>query len=387
MFASRTNWNTDPNAISLELAEMRSRGRDFLDLTETNPTRCGFEIPGQEILQPLTDDRALTYAPLPRGLKESREAISAYYGRSGHPVDADRLFVVAGTSEAYGFLFKLLLEPGETVLVPSPSYPLLSFLADIHDVKLKPYPLHYDGRWWLDLAALRDSIDSSCRAIVSIHPNNPTGSYLDTEEMQGLRDLAGASDLALIVDEVFYDYAIVRNDPPRSVSSDDVLTFTLNGISKTLGLPQMKLSWIAINGPPVSVDEACERLEIIADTYLSVSTPIQLAACRWLSMESTLRNEILNRVGDNWEKLQEQTELDVLNVEGGWSAIVRIPRTCPEETFVLELLKEEGVLVDPGAFYGFASEGYVVLSLLPLSKVFQQGIQGLAARVEKSNAQ
>jgi len=149
----------------------------------------------------------------------------------------------------------------------------------------------------------------------------------------------------------------------------------------------MKLSWIAINGPPVSVDEACERLEIIADTYLSVSTPIQLAACRWLSMESTLRNEILNRVGDNWEKLQEQTELDVLNVEGGWSAIVRIPRTCPEETFVLELLKEEGVLVDPGAFYGFASEGYVVLSLLPLSKVFQQGIQGLAARVEKSNAQ
>jgi aspartate/methionine/tyrosine aminotransferase len=380
MFASRTNWNTDLNVFSRKIAKIRANGRTLYDLTESNPTRCGLSFPGQKIIQSLAQASALNYEPSPRGLPESRQAIAAYYGRSGHEVDPDQLFVVTGTSEAYGFLFRLLLEPGETVLVPSPSYPLLEFLADIHDVKLKAYPVHYDGRWWIDLQALRDAVDSSCRAIVAIHPNNPTGSYLSEEEFRGMRDIAQASGLAMIVDEVFYDYSLGGDQHPRSVVSDAVLTFTLNGISKSLGLPQMKFSWIVVNGPAASVDAACDRLEVIADTYLSVSTPIQLAACNWFSLEQELRGEIMNRVHANYETLHTCSDLESLKVEGGWAAIVRIPRTCPEETFVLDLLEKDETLVDPGAFYGFATEGYVVLSLLPEPEVFQEGARRLAAR-------
>jgi hypothetical protein len=380
MFTKRTNWNTRPNAIAKKVAEIRASGASVLDLTETNPTRCGFTFYRQDLLQSLTQDEALVYDPDPRGLVQTREAIAAYYTRGGHTIDPEHLFVTAGTSEAYGHLFRLLLEPGECILVPTPSYPLLEFLADIHDVRLKPYPLHYDDRWWPDLDALRDAIDDACRAIVAIHPNNPTGSYLDSRELEELGAIAAASDLALIVDEVFFDYPMDDDAKARSVANGEALTFTLNGISKTLGLPQMKLSWMVASGPDELVEAACDRLEVIADTALSVSTPIQLAACDWLSRASHFSAEILERVRSNYACLSTCAGLDALSVEGGWSAILRIPRTCPEEQFVLDLLEQDHILVDPGSFYGFASEGYVVVSLLPEPGVFQDGIRRLAAR-------
>ena len=383
MFTDRTNWNSKSNRVAQKAAELRRSGFRLLDLTQSNPTRCGFRYPDTLILDPLMRVDTLVHHPAPKGLAEPREAIAAYYRNQEHEIDASRINIVSGTSEAYNYLFRLLLEPGESILVPSPSYPLLDFIAQLNDVALKTYPLHYDDRWWVDIDALRNAADETTRAIVIINPNNPTGSFVGRGEMQEILSSARENQMALIVDEVFYDYQLCDETPLSAIAIDSVLTFTLNGISKTLGLPQMKLSWVIVGGPDDLVRSAGDRLDIIADTYLSVSTPIQLALTGWLDHKAEIQREILGRVHDNQSMLQSCDAFDTLNIEGGWSAIVRIPGFGGAEDFVLQLMEKDGVLVDPGSFYGFSSDNYVVISLLPTPSVFQKATALIDRRIRR----
>ena len=386
MFTERTNWSAKLNRVARKAAELRSSGRTLLDLTQSNPTRCGFRYLELDMLEPMTRADSLVYHPSPKGLTEPREAIAAYYRLQGLTIDPYHISIVAGTSEAYNYLFRLLLEPGESLLVPSPSYPLLDFIARLNDVVLKPYPLHYDDRWWIDIDAVRESVDDGTRAIVMINPNNPTGSYISKGEMRDLVALATDHQMALIVDEVFFDYQLSGEHPMSAVMIDSALTFTLNGISKTLGLPQMKLSWIVAGGPANIVANACERLEVIADTYLSASTPTQLALKSWLDLKDSIQNEILGRVRENLSTLQSLEACDTLHVDGGWSAIVRIPSLTGAEDFVLGLMEKDSVLVDPGSFYGFGSDNTIVLSLLPTPGVFREAAALLDRRIRITTA-
>ncbi|MCE9616262.1 MAG: pyridoxal phosphate-dependent aminotransferase [Lentisphaerae bacterium] len=383
MFANRTNWTWDPSPLAAAAARRRREGLPILDLTETNPTCCGFHYLEAGAEQALAHPGARRYAPDARGLAGARDAIAGAYRARGVTVDPARLVVTAGTSEGYSHLMRLLLNPGDALLVPSPSYPLLDVLARLHDVRLIPYPLHIDDRWWLDLDGLRAACDNGCRAIVIISPNNPTGSLLTQREREALVALASARGLALIADEVFADYRLldVPDAAPSLAGEDRVLTFTLNGISKMLGLPQMKVAWLVVNGPPAVVVDACRRLELMADSYLSVSTPAQLALPAWLSQGAMAQAEILERVRTNLAQTRALRQAACLRVEGGWTAVLRIPRVASAADVALSLLEGEGVLVDPGSFYGFGAEGYLVISLLPPPAVFAEGLRLLDARV------
>jgi alanine-synthesizing transaminase len=386
MFTERTNWNSKSNRVAQKAAALRSSGRKLLDLTQSNPTRCGFRYLDSHMLDPLMRADALVHHPSPKGLTEPREAIAAYYRSQGFEVDPFHICIVAGTSDAYSYLFRMLLEPGESLLVPSPSYPLLDFIARLNDVTLKSYPLHYDDRWWVDIDAIRETADDRTRAIVIINPNNPTGSFVSKGEMRDIVAFARERQIALIVDEVFFDYQLCDETPHSAVMIDSALTFTLNGISKTLGLPQMKLSWVVVGGPADLVATASERLDIIADTYLSASTPIQLALKGWLDHKDDIQSEILGRVRENRSTLQSFDACTTLNIAGGWSAIVRVPSLTGAEDFVLQLMEKDGVLVDPGSFYGFASDNYIVLSLLPASDVFREAAALMDRRIRITTA-
>jgi alanine-synthesizing transaminase len=380
MFSYRTNWPLTPNRLSQLLRERRERGLPILDLTESNPTRCGFALDATEILAPLHNPQALAYQPDPHGLLVAREAVAQYYSGRGVHVDPDQIFLTSSTSEAYSFVFRLLANPGDKVLAPQPSYPLFDFLGALNDVDVAPYPLTYDGAWRVDPEALTSRWNSRTRAVLVVHPNNPTGSYIQKREVRRLNELCEGNGAAIIADEVFADYGFGA-DPERVVThvqESAALTFTLSGLSKISALPQMKLGWIVVSGPQELRKEAQARLEVIADTYLSVSAPVALAAPAWLAQRHNIQAQILERVQANLRRLDELIAPDAplgrLRVEGGWYAILRVPSTRSDEDWAADLLTQKGVSLHPGHFYDFPAEGFLILSLLPPIGVFAEAI-------------
>jgi hypothetical protein len=364
-----------PNPLARLIARKRAHSVPILDLTESNPTRAAFAYP------PLVLPAAPTYDPNPAGMLSARQAVSTYYGER---VPTDRILLTASTSEAYGFLFKLLTDPDDEVLVPRPSYPLFEFLAELECVKAVQYPLIYDHGWMIDLEALEALIGPKTHSIVLVNPNNPTGSYLKKEELERLVELCLKHGLAILSDEVFADFAF--DEDARRVTSlvdtADVLSFSLSGLSKVSGLPQMKLGWIVVSGPAEQRTEAYSRLELIADTYLSVGTPVQLAAATLIEARHAVQEQIRTRTSKNLALLRERlqsTAFGLLDVEGGWYAILQAPKLRSEEEWVLELLGRENVLVQPGFFYDFDREAFLVLSLLTPENVFEEGLARLLA--------
>ena len=385
MFSSRTRWDTSPNRLAACLEKRRSRGLPIFDLTESNPTRCGFAYDPDPILQGPAVEATLRYEPDPRGLAVARAAVAEYYADRGVPISSDRIILTTGTSEAYTFLFRLLADSGDEILAPSPSYPLLDFLAELNDVNLVTYPLLYENGWRIDLEELAALISPRSRAIVVITPNNPTGSFLGHGELQRLIELARDHDLALIADEVFRDYAWAaeRSRPDSLATVEDCLTFTLSGLSKIAALPQMKLAWIVANGPSRLVDDALRRLEVIADTYLSVSTPVQQAAASLLAQGNRLRPQILERIHENLTFLDRSLtgRCGRLEAEGGWYAVLQVPGIADDEDWAVRLLEEEGVYVYPGQFFRFPREGHFVVSLITPREIFRKGTDLLLARL------
>ena len=386
MFSSRVSGHRATNRLARAVAAHRHSGRPLLDLTVANPTIVGIEYP-PGILAPLSDPAALTYAPEPCGLQCAREAVARDYDRRGPGVatearggvDPGRILLTASTSEAYSLLFKLLCEPaGDEVLVPVPSYPLFDHLTILDGVRPVPYVLEYHGRWEVDLDSVDAAWTSRTRGVLVVTPNNPTGSILSPSELAELDGRCRDRDAALIVDEVFADYPLVdagRHIPPVTPSA---LTFRLGGLSKSAGLPQVKLGWMLVDGPAATVQDALERLELIADTYLSVSTPVQVAASRLLADGAVVRERIQRRVVTNLAALRAAVgrvpSLELLHAEGGWSAVLRVPARESEEEIVLALLERLNTLVHPGFFFDFAQEAYLVVSLLPPPGVFADGI-------------
>ncbi len=379
MFSSRTRFDQRPNRLSLARDEKRRAGARVLDLTESNPTRVGLPYP-DDLLSPLADPAALRYEPSARGALRAREAVAADHARRGLRVDPEQLLLTASTSEAYAFLFKLLCDPGDAILVPRPGYPLFDFLAVLESVRVDAYPMEYDGRWRIDVATLRERMTPGTRALVLVNPNNPTGSFLKREERKEIEELCASRGIALVSDEVFADFAL-RDIASRAESlakDGPALGFALGGLSKSCGLPQVKLGWIAVSGPDDLKQEALRRLEVVADTFLSVSTPVQVAATPFLGRLPELQAPIRERVKGNHARLASRTSgsaATLLDDEGGWSAVLRVPATLSEEERVTRLLVEHDVLVHPGYFFDFPSEAYLVLSLLPEPGVFAEGLE------------
>ncbi|HZT37412.1 MAG TPA: pyridoxal phosphate-dependent aminotransferase [Bryobacteraceae bacterium] len=381
MFSSRLQWSARLNPIAELLARKRASGEPILDLTESNPTHAAIEYPVAEISRALADPRILRYDPNPFGSKEAREAVAGYYcGR----VDPARILLTASTSEAYAYLFKLLADPGDEILVPRPSYPLFDYLARLECVRMTQYPLFYDHGWHLDTHALRRAATERTRAIVVVNPNNPTGSYLKAQEAAELTAIAREHGLAIISDEVFSDYWLDQDSQRVStlVAAHEALTFSLSGLSKTAGLPQMKLAWIVVSGPEGAMRDAWGRLELIADTYLSVGAPVQAALPRLLGMRDSIAQQIRGRVADNLAFVRETmraTGARLLDVEGGWYATLHMTSIRTEEEWALGLLEHENVLAQPGYFYDFESEPFLVLSLLTEPAIFREGVLRIAA--------
>jgi aspartate/methionine/tyrosine aminotransferase len=385
MFSSRVPRDLTPNRLAHRVAAFRASAREPLDLTVTNPTTVGLEFPA-DMLASLSEPAALTYRPEPFGLASAREAVALDYCRRGTPVAPERIVLTASTSEAYSVLFKLLCDPGDRVLVPTPSYPLFDHLARLDAIEADPYRLEYHGRWMLNGASLESAWSDRTRAVLAVSPNNPTGSLLSADEQALLTAHCAGRNAALIVDEVFADYLMVPGSVAPWVRGSDALMFRLGGLSKSIGLPQVKLGWFVVDGPDALATDALERLEIICDTYLSVSTPVQVAAGDLLEKGVIVRAAILDRVRRNHSALAEMTarhpSTELLRADGGWSAVLRIPSPNGEEQVVLELLEEDGVLVHPGYFFDFAHESFVVVSLLPTPQVFDEGVRRLLARVD-----
>jgi alanine-synthesizing transaminase len=380
MFSERTRWNRQENELTLTRERLRVSGQTVLDLTRSNPTECGFAYDQEGIRKALVRGEVLRYRPGARGLLAAREAVTAYYNNQhGEAVAPADLLLTASTSEAYSFLFRLLCNAGDEVLIPAPGYPLFDFLADLCDVKLVRFPLVYDHGWQMDIAALAAARTERTRAAVVVHPNNPTGHYVSNAERRRLEEFCGARGLALVVDEVFLDFSL-REEPARSfVNSQGVLTFTLSGLSKVCGMPQMKLAWIAVSGPEAEKREALERLEVIADAYLSVGTPVQTAAPALLEMRCSFQERVTNRVRKNLgeldRRLAQQKVCARLKCEGGWTAVLRVPAVQSDEQLAIALLNDKNVLVHPGHFYDFARPGYIMVSLLVPEPEFAEGIK------------
>lgn len=431
MFSNRFKWNLETNQLARLIETKRRANVRLLDLTEANPTRAGLTYPQTEILKALAQPGAMLYEPAPRGLLRAREAVAAYYAERGLRVDPAHICLTASTSEAYAYLFKLLCDQGDNVLVPQPSYPLFDFLAALEGVELRPYALEYQHPhgWAIDFASLQSALTLQTRAIMLVNPNNPTGSFVKADELAELNRLCQQHGLALIVDEVFGDYAfdsaagltvgqdgilshtVTRSNqgqdtilshsqtpslvesasgvipvaarPHSLVENETTLTFVLSGFSKILALPQMKLGWIVTNGPAALRAEAEERLELIADTFLSVGAPVQHAAARWLALRAGIQQQISARTAANlaWlAALVEGSPCRLLTVEGGWYATLEVPRHVSEEELILRLLAEDDVLVHPGYFFDFPREAYLVLSLLTPPEVFRTAAQRLFQR-------
>ncbi len=379
MFASRTNWNLKTNRLGEALARHRSSGRKLLDLSASNPTECGFQYDVPAIVSALSNPLALEYHPEPRGLLSARQAVSGYYARRGNQVSPDDLFLTVSTSEAYSHVFRLLSNPGDEVLVPTPSYPLFDFLADVNDVKLVRYPLFYDHGWHIDLHALEQAITPRTRGLIVVHPNNPTGHYTKPAEITRLNQICAARNIAVIADEVFLDFSLGGSSQQSFVANQGALTFTLSGISKISGLPQMKLAWLAVSGPESLKREAQERLELIADTYLSMNAPIQLAAPVLLEQRTNFQQQLMTRVQTNLSRLDSQlsrqSHVTRLEIEGGWYAVLRVPATRSDEDLAIDLLEKHDVYLHPGHFYEFSGDGYLVVSLITREQEFAEGVR------------
>jgi len=381
MFSDRTNWKLTRNRLTEALEEARSSGVRVLDLTISNPTQAGLHYDEPQILQSLASPRSMDYDPQPKGLPNARSAVAAYY-QTQHGIqnlDLDRLILTTSTSEGYSFVLRLLCNPGDELLVPKPSYPLFEFLADLQDVKLVPYPLIYDHGWQMDFPSLEKAVSKRTRAVVVVHPNNPTGSYVHPQEQESLNRFCRERELALIADEVFLDYAHDRAPRQSFAANQDVLTFTLSGVSKISALPQMKVAWIATSGPAQQVEAAQARLEVIADTYLSMNAPIQCATPVLLDQRKNIQPQLLDRVLSNLAELDrqlaQQKTCQRLSLEGGWYAVLRVPVTQTDEELAVDLLSRKAVLVHPGHFYDFSTDGYLVLSLITQKPEFAEALQ------------
>jgi alanine-synthesizing transaminase len=435
-FSERTNWTLVQNQFSVAVEELRASGAKILDLTVSNPTRVGLHYDEREILGALASPRALDYDPQAKGLLAARQAVSGYYRdrsrrgerdvasnvagdgpRHGIDVDPERIVLTTSTSEGYSFVFRLLCNAGDELLVPKPSYPLFEFLADLQDVRLVPYPLIYDHGWQMDFPSLERVVTERTRGVVVVHPNNPTGSYVSAGEMEMLNSFCREHGLAVIADEVFLDYGLEdysgnvennsrspsassgqahhapvdRHSPIRRLGRDDrleghgsfagnqeVLTFTLSGLSKVVALPQMKVAWVVTSGPREEVAAAMGRLEVIADTYLSMNAPIQWAVPALLEQRKDIQRQLMERVHANLAELDRQLAgqktCERLSVEGGWYAVLRVPVTRSDEELAIELVQEKAVVVHPGHFYDFPGDGYLVLSLITAAEEFKEGM-------------
>jgi hypothetical protein len=401
-FSNRLFFQDKLNRLSLLVEKKKALGESILDLTESNPTRIGLNYP-DNLLAALAEESSLHYSPVPAGSLPARLAVAAYYAEKGKEVCAEDIFLAASTSEAYSWMFKLLADPGDSVLIPRPGYPLFDYLAAFESVRLDHYPLRHDAFWRLDLDALKPSIIDTTRAIIYVNPNNPTGSYMRADDWAALSGICSLHSMALIIDEVFSDYRLHQpGGPDKGTAAQapllqsaliqtvagrhDCLNFILSGLSKLLCLPQMKLAWIVISGPKEERQEARSRLEFIADTYLSVNTPVQNAVARWMAFRGEIQAQVLKRVRGNLLFLEQQTKnspCDVLDVEGGWYAVVQVPTTLTEEEWALSLLEEENVLVHPGYFFDFDREAFLIVSLLPPPEVFESGVQRIMERISR----
>lgn len=381
MFAKRSNWNLGTNRLSAALAARLAAGKPLIDLTNSNPTECGFQYEEKAILKALGNPAAMKYEPNPRGLAVARGAVAQYYAERGAAVSNEDIFLTTSTSEAYSYVFRVLCNPEDELLIPEPSYPLFEFLADIQDVRLVRYPLVYDYGWQIDFHALEQAITPRTRGMIVVHPNNPTGQFTKPEEAQKLTRLCTARELAIIADEVFLDFARIEKQPATFAANSGAMTFTMSGLSKICGLPQMKAAWLIVSGPAAWKAEALARLEVIADTYLSISTPIQLAIPAFLDQRHAFQKQLTARVKENLldldKKLAGRKSCSRLEVEGGWNAVIRIPATSTDEEIAIELLASKGVFVHPGHFYEFPSGGYLVVSLILPKDEFSEGIKRL----------
>ncbi len=384
MTSSRLPANLEPNALTRAVDAKRRRGVAVADLTESNPTRVGLSYP-PALLAALADPQSLNYDPQPLGLWPARAAVAADFRRRGIVISADRVALTSSTSEAYALLFKLFCDAGDAVLVPRPSYPLFEHLARLEAVTAVPYDLEYHGAWRIDIDSVRRAAGPRVKALLIVSPNNPTGSFLHRDDLAALSDLSVKHGWPIIGDEVFADYGL---DPAPSathvMAASEVLTFSLGGLSKSAGLPQVKLGWIGFGGPAAKVDEALAAYEIVADTYLSVSTPVQVAAASLIEQGALVRAQILARVRQNLATLRTVAEafssVSVLPVEGGWSAVLQVPAVRSEDALALELLDQDDVLVHPGYFFDFPREAYVVVSLLPSPSVFAPAVARVLRR-------
>lgn len=379
MFSDRPPRDLVPNRLTTAVERMRREKREFVDLTGSNPTVAGFDYP-RDLLAPLAAPAALAYEPSPFGLMEARAAVARDYERQGVRVDPDAIVLAASTSEAYSLLFKLLAGAGDEMLVPRPSYPLFDHLTRLDLVTAVPYDLEYHGRWSIDFASVERAWSARTRAVLVVSPNNPTGSFVSRDELDRLAAMCAARDAAIVADEVFADYEIepgAAASAGRPAGRKDALSFALGGLSKSIGLPQVKLAWMAVDGPAAAVREALARLELVCDTYLSVSTPVQVAAAELLRRGAGLRSQIGERIRRNYRALQSLASATpactALRSEGGWNAVLQVPSFEPEEDLALTLL-DAGVLIHPGFFFDFPRESYVVVSLLTPEASFDDGI-------------
>jgi aspartate/methionine/tyrosine aminotransferase len=380
MLSNRLPGHAEVNVLSRAVQAVRAAGTPLADLTESNPTRVGLPYPA-DLLTAAASERALCYDPQPFGLLSAREAVAADYARRQVRIDPSHIVLSASTSEAYSWIFKLLCNPGDAVLIPQPSYPLFEHLTRLDAVRAVPYRLEYHGRWEIDLDSVA-SAPPDVRAILLVSPNNPTGSYVSTREAEALAGICRARGWAIVSDEVFAEYALESAAPATEIGHDaGVLSFTLGGASKSLGLPQVKLAWTMVGGPQPERDEALSALELIADTFLSVNTPVQVAAPDLFRRSSPIRHAIQHRVARNLARARSVApaypSCQVLPVEGGWSAVVRVPATRSEEALVVELVQHQRILVHPGFFFDFPHEAFVVVSLLPAEDVFAEAFERL----------
>lgn len=379
-YSQRLSWNFSLNPLSRDLAQRRSRNEPVLYLTNSNPTEVFLDYPNAAITDAFSRIDSFRYAPEPLGAFFARLAVSRYYASHGIDIPPEWIVLTASTSEAYALLFKLFCNPGDEILVPAPSYPLFEFLAQLESVRVENYHLRFDGSWYIDFEHLRKQITPRTRAIVVVNPNNPTGSFIRPSEAAMLEEIAIERAIPVVCDEVFLDFGFVSQFElvKTFIGRNDVVSFSLNGLSKAAGMPQMKLGWIVINGPEAQRTLARERLELITDTYLSVGTPVQKALPRLFEIGGDIRTMIQGRIAHNLSMLQNVLQSGAaqpLHCEGGWSAIVRLPATRSEESWTLRLLNECGVVVQPGYFFDMPSEPYAVVSLITAPEEFAAGIE------------
>jgi alanine-synthesizing transaminase len=388
MFSTRADWDLLPSPLFSLLQLRRARGEDVLDLTESNPTKCGFEYAAPDLVTSEALQKSVLYEPDPKGLPAARQAIAEWYQRRNIAVDPERIILTSSTSEAYSFLFKLLCNVGDIVAVPQPSYPLFEYLGRLQDVLTRGYHLVYDGEWRVDIPPLDDLLSSNAGALILVHPNNPTGSFLKKDEQDCILSSAQTQKVPVIVDEVFGAFPFAEDERRAGsfAGTNSTLTFTVNGLSKILGLPQLKLAWIVVSGPADECDNAVQRLEVIADTYLSVGTIAQQSLPHLLNDPEEMTEKILARTRSNYEFLKTVcaagSSATLFRCEGGWNAILRLPASRSDDEWASMFLQKCGVVTHPGHLFDLGPKSCIILSLLPRPMVFSEGIKRIVSSLD-----